>query len=83
MCSDKHYLDIYTKLINRLDNEILEKDFAKGIPFCTNIQYDEIVVDEVIRRYKYIKNSNNRLFVLSTVSLFIIMVLLLIILFIL
>ena len=69
MCSDKHYLDIYTKLINRLDNEILEKDFAKGIPFCTNIQYDEIVVDEVIRRYKYIKNSNNRLLVLSTILL--------------
>ena len=83
MCSDKHYLDIYTKLIDRLDDEIIEEDFAKGIPFCTNIQYDEIVVDEVIRRYKYIKNSNNRLFVLSTVSLFIIMVLLLIILFIL
>ena len=69
MCSDKHYLDIYTKLINRLDNEILEKDFAKGIPFCTNIQYDEIVVDEVIRRYKYIKNSNNRLLILSTILL--------------
>ena len=83
MCSDKHYLDIYTKLIDKLDSEIIEEDFAKGIPFCTNIQYDEIVVDEVIRRYKYIKNSNNRLFVLSTVSLFIIMVLLLIILFIL
>ena len=83
MCSDKHYLDIYTKLIDKLDSEIIEEDFAKGIPFCTNIQYDEIVADEVIRRYKYIKNSNNRLFVLSTVSLFIIMVLLLIILFIL
>ena len=83
MCSDKHYLDIYTKLIDKLDSEIIEEDFTKGIPFCTNIQYDEIVVDEVIRRYKYIKNSNNRLFVLSTVSLFIIMVLLLIILFIL
>ena len=78
MCSDKHYLDIYTKLIDKLDSEIIEEDFAKGIPFCTNIQYDEIVVDEVIRRYKYIKNSNNRLFVLSTVSLFIIMVLLII-----
>ena len=78
MCSDKHYLDIYTKLIDKLNSEIIEEDFAKGIPFCTNIQYDEIVVDEVIRRYKYIKNSNNRLFVLSTVSLFIIMVLLII-----
>ena len=83
MCSDKHYLDIYTKLIDRLDNEIIEEDFAKGIPFCTNIQYDEIVVNEVIKRYKQIERSNNRLLVLSTVSLFIIMVLLLIILFIL
>ena len=83
MCSDKHYLDIYTKLIDKLDNEIIEEDFAKGIPFCTNIQYDEIVVDEVIKRYKQIERSNNRLLVLSTVSLFIIMVLLLIILFIL
>ena len=83
MCSDKHYLDIYTKLIDKLDSEISEEDCAKGIRFCTNIQDEEIVVDEVIRRYKYIKNSNNRLFVLSTVSLFIIMVLLLIILFIL
>ena len=78
MCSDKHYLDIYTKLINRLDNEILEKDFAKGIPFCTNIQYDEIVVDEVIRRYKYIKNSNNRLLVLSTILLITLFILLII-----
>ena len=69
MCSDKHYLDIYTKLIDKLDSEIIEEDFAKGIPFCTNIQYDEIVVDEVIRRYKYIKNSNNRLLVLSTILL--------------
>ena len=83
MCSDKHYLDIYTKLIAKLDNEIIEEDFAKGIPFCTNIQYDEIVVNEVIKRYKQIERSNNRLLVLSTVSLFIIMVLLLIILFIL
>lgn len=83
MCSDKHYLDIYTKLIDKLDNEIIEEDFAKGIPFCTNIQYDEIVVNEVIKRYKQIERSNNRLLVLSTVSLFIIMVLLLIILFIL
>ena len=83
MCSDKHYLDIYTKLIDRLDDEIIEEDFAKGIPFCTNIQYDEIVVNEVIKRYKQIERSNNRLLVLSTVSLFIIMVLLLIILFIL
>ena len=83
MCSDKHYLDIYTKLIDKLDSEIIEEDFAKGIPFCTNIQYDEIVVNEVIKRYKQIERSNNRLLVLSTVSLFIIMVLLLIILFIL
>ena len=83
MCNDKHYLDIYTKLIDRLDDEIIEEDFAKGIPFCTNIQYDEIVVNEVIKRYKQIERSNNRLLVLSTVSLFIIMVLLLIILFIL
>ena len=83
MCSDKHYLDIYTKLIAKLDNEIIEEDFAKGIPFCTNIQYDEIVVNEVIKRYKQIERSNNRLLVLSAVSLFIIMILLLIILFIL
>ena len=83
MCSDKHYLDIYTKLIDKLDNEIIEEDFAKGIPFCTNIQYDEIIVNEVIKRYKQIERSNNRLLVLSTVSLFIIMILLLIILFIL
>ena len=83
MCSDKHYLDIYTKLIDRLDDEIIEEDFSKGIPFCTNIQYDEIVVNEVIKRYKQIERSNNRLLVVSTVSLFIIMVLLLIILFIL
>ena len=61
MCSDKHYLDIYTKLIDKWDNEIIEEDFAKGIPFCTNIQYDEIVVDEVIKRYKQIERSNNRL----------------------
>ena len=80
MCSDKHYLDIYTKLIDRLDNEIIEEDFAKGIPFCTNIQYDEIIVNEVIKRYKQIERSNNRLLVVSTVSLFIIMILLLIIL---
>ena len=80
MCSDKHYLDIYTKLIDRLDNEIIEEDFAKGIPFCTNIQYDEIVVNEVIKRYKQIERSNNRLLVVSTISLFIIMILLLIIL---
>ena len=80
MCSDKHYLDIYTKLIDRLDDEIIEEDFAKGIPFCTNIQYDEIVVNEVIKRYKQIERSNNRLLVVSTISLFIIMILLLIIL---
>ena len=80
MCSDKHYLDIYTKLIDRLNYEIIEEDFAKGIPFCTNIQYDEIVVNEVIKRYKQIERSNNRLLVVLTVSLFIIMILLLIIL---
>ena len=78
MCSDKHYLDIYTKLIDRLDDEIIEEDFAKSIPFCTNIQYDEIVINEVIKRYKQIERSNNRLLVVSTVSLFIIMVLLII-----
>ena len=67
-------------MMSKLNDEILEKDFGKSIPWCTNIQYDEMVVDEVVRRYKEMERSNNRLLVLSSVSLFIIMILLLIIL---
>lgn len=80
MDNNESYLKKYTVMMSKLNDEILEKDFGKSIPWCTNIQYDEMVVDEVVRRYKEMERSNNRLLVLSSVSLFIIMILLLIIL---
>ena len=80
MDNNESYFKKYTVMMSKLNDEILEKDFGKSIPWCTNIQYDEMVVDEVVRRYKEMERSNNRLLVLSSVSLFIIMILLLIIL---
>lgn len=83
MDNNESYLKKYTVMMSKLNDEILEKDFGKSIPWCTNIQYDEIVVDEVVRRYKEMERSNNRLLVLSSVSLLSIIILLVIISFIL
>ena len=72
---------IYRKMMDKLHDEILGKDFILA-PWCNNITGDEIIVEEVIERYKELQRSNrlcNNLLILSTVILFTIMILLIII----